>query len=164
MLEQYLNGENIKASSRPLDAVQLTADDKEIIKTELIEINKFDDPALDEVIELHIYNTQGSYLTSDHTAEHWKHFSTDESFLQFDVYKNFQDNGISQGTFKFVLNFHRNLVGDDNNPNLFIKEISPDKTEILIKVGQEEVTVSQKETKNLDVPEVTTYDQLNMFH
>tara|TARA_A100001201_G_scaffold8659_1_gene13114 strand:+ start:11351 stop:17143 length:5793 start_codon:yes stop_codon:yes gene_type:complete len=162
-LEQYLNGENIKASTQPIDAIQLLAEDKEIIETDLVEIKHFDDPALDEVIEMHVYSTRGAYLTSDHTAEHWKHFNTEDSILQFDVYKNFIDAGITQGSYKLVLNFFRHLVGNDSNPNLFIKEISPDRTEIFCKIGQDKVNTDRKETKNLTPVEITTEQQLQLF-
>lgn len=158
-LEQYLNSENIKSSNDPLDAVQISSADQEIIESDIVEIRKFDDPLLDETIELHIYDTLGSYLTSDHTAEHWKNFTTDESFVQFDVYKNFVDLGITQGSYKFVLNFFRPLVGDSNNPNLYIKNISPDRTELLIKIGNDRIQSKSKDTKGLQVPGETITEQ-----
>ncbi len=163
-LDQYLNSDNIIKSSKPLDAMQLRAVDADIINHELVEITKFDDPALDEVIELHVYNILGSYTTSDHEADHWKHFATEDSFIQFDVAKNFEDLGINQGSYKLVLNFHRTLIGNDNNPNLYIKQISPDRTELLIKIGNDVINQKLKSTTTLDVPEVTTKEQLMMFH
>ena len=39
-LEQYLNGENIKASTQPIDAIQLLAEDKEIIETEQTSLSR----------------------------------------------------------------------------------------------------------------------------
>ena len=163
-LENYINKQNIISSTRPIDAVQLRAEDRDVINHETVEITKFDDPALDEVVELHVYDTIGSYVTSDHVSDHWKHFSPDDdSFVQYDIYKNLTDLGITQGTFKFVLNFHRTLVGDSNNSNLYIKEISPDRSELLIKIGDDHIKSAEKDTSNTKNLELTTHDQLALF-
>ena len=163
-LDQYLNSENIKASNKPIDALQLASEDQDLIASDVVEISKFDDPALDETIELHAYDTLGNYITSEHTADHWKHFNTDDSVVQFDLYKNFVDLGITSGTYKYVLNFFRPLVGDDANPSLYIKEISPDRTELLVYIGDENIKQKEKSIKTLDISDLTTSDQLGMFH
>ena len=162
-LENYINKLNIISSTRPVDAVQLRAEDRDVINHETVEITNFDDPALDEVIELHVYDTIGSYVTSDHISDHWKHFANEDSFVQYDIYKNLTDLGITQGSFKFVLNFHRTLVGDSNNSNLFIKEISPDRSEILVKIGDDHIKSAEKDTSNTKALELTTHDQLSLF-
>jgi len=163
-IEQYLNSENIKASNKPIDALQLTADDQEVIASEVVEIRKFDDPALDETIELHVYDMMSNYITSEHTADHWKAFNTEDSLVQFDLYKNFDELGIKQGTYKFVLNFFRPIVGDDANPSLYIKEISADRTELKVYIGDENIKQKKKSIKTLDISDLTTSEQLSMFH
>ena len=54
---------------------------QDVINHEIVEITNFDDHALDEVIELHVYDTIGSYVTSDHVSDHWKHFADEDSFV-----------------------------------------------------------------------------------
>ena len=159
-LDQYLNSENIKESTKPVDALQLTQEDQDVIQSEIVEIKKFDDPALDEVLELHVYDANGQYVTSDHEADHWKQFSTDDSFIQYHLYQNLTDLGIDHGTYKIVLNFLRNLVGDENNPNLYIREISSDRTELKCHVAESNIAAKTKATETLNVPGITTELQL----
>ena len=64
-LDQYLNSENILKSTKPVDALQLLPEDQDVIKSEVVEITQFDDPDLDEVVELHIYDNSGEILFSD---------------------------------------------------------------------------------------------------
>ncbi len=162
-LDNYINRINIISSTQPMDAIQLRAEDQDVIKNEIVEIRDFNDPALDEIIELHVYDSVGSYVTSDHTSDNWKHFADEDSFVQYDIYKNLNDIGITQGTFKFVLNFHRTLVGNSNNANLYIKEISPDRTELLVKIGDDHIKSEAKDKSNTKEIDVTTHDQLSMF-
>ena len=160
-LDQYLNSENIKKATKPVDALQLTAEDQDIVKSETVEITKFDDPNLDEVIELHVYDSNGEYITSDHQADHWKHFSNDKSFIQYHLYQNLNDLGINHGTYKVALNFFRNLVGDDNNSNLYIRDISADRTELRCLIADNNFSAKTKSTADIIVPGITTELQLS---
>ena len=42
-LENYINKQNIISSTRPIDAVQLRAEDRDVINHETVEITNFDD-------------------------------------------------------------------------------------------------------------------------
>ena len=163
-LDQYLNAENIKKSTIPVDALQLLQEDQDVIQSEIIEIKNFDAPGVDECIELHIYDTNGQYVTSDHEADHWKQFGpSDDSFIQYDIYKNLKDIGIDHGTYKVALNFFRSLVGNENNPNLYIREIAPNRTELLCRIGSDNILAKNKQTEDTVVPDISTTEQLNLM-
>lgn len=51
-----------------------------------------------------------------------------------DVFSEFRNLGLTTGNFNFVVNFFKNLIGSYQNQYLYIDEISPDRTEVKLKL------------------------------
>ena len=96
-------------------------------------------------IELHIYSDE-TWITGNHnvTLQHevpsYINPETNE-LLQFtgvplsiDLYQYVSDLKISAGKFKFVINFFENLIGSYTDQYLVTDEISPDRTEVRLRV------------------------------
>ena len=51
-----------------------------------------------------------------------------------DIYNELSNLNLSSGNFRIVVNFFNNLIGHYNNPFIFIDEISPDRTELKLRI------------------------------
>jgi len=96
-------------------------------------------------IELHVYSDE-TWITGNHTVtlQHAVPSITNtetNELLQFtgvplsiDLYKHLSDLKLTAGKFKFVINFFENLIGSYTEQYLVIDEISPDRTELRLRV------------------------------
>ncbi len=95
--------------------------------------------------ELHVYSGD-TWITGKHdvTLQHSVPSFTDPDTnrllqltgtpLSIDLYKHLSDLDLTAGNFKFVINFFRDLIGSYKHQYLVIDEISPDRTELRLRV------------------------------
>ena len=88
--------------------------------------------------------------------------STTESLypiIEIDPVQDLQDLGYTSGEFKVQYNVFKNKISKFPNADLFIKEISPDRTEI--RVGSVVLTDSQLESGSLEL--INSYSSSSIF-
>ena len=144
MLTQYKNLNQILNSSAAISGDRFTLTDH----------NLFDNvaaltPVYDIVrssIEMHIYSNQ-TWLSGNHGVDATENqsqvtipnqnnpYQGGYTPINIDVYKEFSNLNISVGNFRVVFNFFNNLIGSYLNQFLFIDEISPDRTELKIRIS-----------------------------
>ena len=91
--------------------------------------------------ELHVYSDD-TWITGNHDV---KRYDTDTNLIKnafgpsinfgtqpsvIDIYNEFNKLRINSGQFRFVVNFHKNLIGNYNKQYLSIDQISEDRTEL----------------------------------
>jgi hypothetical protein len=93
-------------------------------------------------IELHIY-ANDTWITGNHVVKttpsitnnivdssNGKTINFNSTPVTIDLYKEFEALKINGGKFRFVVNFHKNLIGNYNTQYLAIDQISDDRTEL----------------------------------
>jgi len=96
--------------------------------------------------ELHIYSGD-SWITGNHRVSVARSsktslldpitnriYSLQAQPLEIDLYQQFLDLRLTRGTYRFVLNFFDNLIGSYDKPGLKVDEISPDRTEVRLRL------------------------------
>jgi len=89
------------------------------------------DPKLidNNTAEVHLFTLSGDYLGHDSDANYIVQDEISNSLL-INLREVFNISGIDRGAYKVVINLLRPLYGDANNQYSFLKEISPDRTEL----------------------------------
>jgi hypothetical protein len=82
-------------------------------------------------VEIHVYTRTGEYLIGGAINDY--KFNNDK--IQIDYAAALTSFNIPRGYFEVVTNIHSNLIGNQNELILQVKEISPDRREILIQLG-----------------------------
>jgi hypothetical protein len=136
-LDRFYNKLSILQSSARNIGQTLESVDLKSISYELGILENIQDNFLD--IEAHFYNLQGDYLTSQYTVP-YKYSTVHKDFL-FDIPSLFDVNNLLSGTYKVSFAFLINLFGNVNNAPFFLHEISPDRTELKLRVKLSYVNV-----------------------
>lgn len=89
-----------------------------------------------ESVELHVFLPNTAYIGSSYDINTWKlerDNTTQKTKLSLDIHRDLGKGGMQllPGSYRVVYNFFRNLIGSYNsNTQLFISEISTDRTEL----------------------------------
>ena len=94
-------------------------------------------------IELHVYS-DNTWITGNHgigiesKIPQYRDNDTNKLInlnqpVAIDLYKQFENLKLTGGSYRFVLNFFKNLIGDYGQQYLRIDEISPDRTELRLR-------------------------------
>ncbi len=137
-LKQYKNKADVLASKSSLDGHRWSPTDFSLFITQ--KTRAFEDPAdqgIDYAIEMHVYSPGGDWLGGDHRIESAKipSIASKKQFLQLDLRKELEEVGIERGSYKLVFNFIKGLLGNTENRSVFVKEISPDRKEVLLQIA-----------------------------
>ncbi len=96
-------------------------------------------------VELHVYS-DSTWITGNHkvTLQHaipsFTNPDTNEllqltgNVISIDLYKHLSDLKLTSGKFRFIINFFSDLIGNYDQQYLVIDEISPDRTELRLRV------------------------------
>lgn len=89
------------------------------------------DPKLIEstTAEIHLYTLDGEYIGGDTDATYIVQDDISNSIL-VDVRRMFSYANIDRGSYKIVVNLLKNVIGSFDDDLLYLKEISPDRTEV----------------------------------
>ncbi len=137
-LDRYINSEKIKSSGKPTTGEVFSTKELQSIKNSLY-IPNFTHVGnnLSELVsEAHLYSLEGDYIISvfDKLPILESHPSSPYS-IYFDVRDVFRASGITRGSYKIVYNLIGSVFGKPNQLGkypFFVKEISPDRTEIQV--------------------------------
>jgi len=137
MLKDYKNIDSILVSTQPTRGDRLTEKDLLVLKYE--NTTPSFDANENELIEFHVYDIDGNYITSNHNAEYKKKkpkSDVTDSIVRnyyFDIHEAVRDLGLLSGEYKFSLNFYKNIIGSFDGIKLALTEISPSRKEIRLK-------------------------------
>ena len=91
-------------------------------------------------LEVHVYTPDGIYLTGTHKAAYNVEFSDNTSqlegykYIAIDTVKELESLGINRGQYRIVYNLFDNVVGSFDGQKLWIKDISPSRTELRLQL------------------------------
>lgn len=88
-----------------------------------------------QVTEVHIYSFYGDYILGNHNAGYVFHDQYTNSLL-IDVKKVFQEANILKGSYLVAINLFQSIWGEYGSEPVILREISPDRTELHLKVDK----------------------------
>lgn len=83
-------------------------------------------------VELHLYSMNGAYIAGNPYTLNYQ--PIDAETIVFDIESDLSDLGIQSGIYRFSYNILRDHVGSFATPKLFIYDISPSRTELILKL------------------------------
>ena len=144
MLTQYTNINEIQTASGSIAANRFKPEHESQFTVSIHPNPDITQPDASDNIEMHIYGNE-TWITGNHTVQpvyqipRYYDRTTNQEIkfngqpIGINVYKEFSDLKLTSGKFRIVLNFFKNLIGSYEKPYLKVVEISPDRTEILLK-------------------------------
>ena len=135
---KYSNSEDIFKSTSNLNAERLDKADKDLVLQELFEVSSLPASARDN-FEVHVYTPDGTYLTGDHALAFTPSSNISDNNrpsynVQIDLKNELNKLNIKRGQYKVVVNFFDTLLGNINEKNVWVKEISQSKTEVKVSI------------------------------
>jgi hypothetical protein len=101
-------------------------------------------------LEIHVYTPDGVYLTSNYDASFTTGLNDTTSqnvtpeHISIDLVNNFANLGISRGQYKVIYNVFDNVLGSPGGTKLWIKEISPSRTELRLQLFDNNSTMARQ--------------------
>jgi hypothetical protein len=144
MFKQYSNIDQIKSARKSITAQRIPELKSSLFK---IDMNQTYIPNTNIItndqynrIELHAYSDE-TWISGNHkiqfqpVGKEYRDKITNQLIrinqpIGIDIYNEFENLKITSGTFRIVLNFFKNLIGNFERQHLRIDEISPDRKEI----------------------------------
>ncbi len=81
--------------------------------------------------EIHVFSFYGDYVLGNHNAK-YSTFEPSTNSLLVDVATTFKDAKINRGSYLIAINFFQSVLGNFDERSFFIREISPDRTELKV--------------------------------
>lgn len=145
MLTQYKNIEQILAAQGAVSAQRYPQTLLNLFETNYY--SYITDPGIalqttDYRTELHIYSGE-TWITGNHQVQHVPtsvYFDASGTQLtlnqpiSIDIYNEFESLGVNLGNYRIAVNFFKNLIGSFEEQYLKIEEISPDRTELKLRL------------------------------
>ena len=149
--------DNIKIVGEILDQQQVARYDAADLNLLSPRLLREDFGQQNDYIEYFVYNAGGNLLNINYSYKDFKLPTTSYidpvngalPIIEIDPVKDLQNIGYTSGEFKVQYNFFNNQVSDSTQQGLFLKEISPDRTEI--RVGSTTLTNEQVENAALNL-------------
>ena len=166
MITQYKNIEQIQQATGSVSAERLSSSKTEYVSFDAEEAIYFNTNINQQLenqrVELHVY-ADDVWITGNHRISlqnkipEYRNKQTNALIkfpvqpLAIDLYNEFDKLKLTSGTFRFAINFFKNLIGNYERQHLRIDEISPDRTEIRLRA----IDATDPEFLN----QITTYIQ-----
>ena len=164
-LNQYKNIDQILTAEKSISGERISKSKTEFLDFDAEERVFFNSDILkqsdNQRIELHVYS-ENTWITGNHgigiesKIPEYRDKDTQKIInlnqpVAIDLHKQFKNLKLTGGSYRFVLNFFKNLIGDYGQQFLRIDEISPDRTELRLRA------IDSKNTKFLQ--QITDYIQ-----
>jgi hypothetical protein len=126
-LDRFSNISEIQETDGKVRGIVYTTADARLLQLDVISVTPEDRP----VVELQLYTIgqSNNYVTGGIINA----FRLENDKLLINYAAACRSLGIERGQFEVVINIHKNLLGSYNNPLLYVKEVSDDRREVLIK-------------------------------
>jgi hypothetical protein len=138
MLSVYSNQQSILTSTTPTKGNRLSTVDSNLLPAKHVAITF--SGSFSPMVETHIYTPDGVYLTGDYNTKYTVENNDATSqlvapqHLAIDLENTLSNLGIGRGQYKIAYNVLNNSIGEVDSPMLWIKEISPSRTEIRLQL------------------------------
>ena len=127
-LDRFSNIKEIRETDGKVRAVIWKEEDVDILQLDVSSVTPEERP----IIEMHLYTVgETSTYIAGGIIDEWEQ---DKNKIFINYGKACQELGIERGQFEVVVNFHKNLLGSEEEQELYIKEISDDRRELWIKM------------------------------
>ena len=127
-LLRYYNEEEIIKDIDVRYAQVYRSEDSELVDT--VDYMPYDPKLIESTTaEIHLYTLDGEYIGGDTNATYIVQDDVSNSLL-VDVRQMFLYAGIDRGSYKIVVNLLKDVIGSFADDILYLKEISPDRTEL----------------------------------
>jgi len=155
MLNQYKNIENILAEKKSLSATRIQQIKLDNANIETQNSVLFDSDLINKsTVEFHVYSGE-TWITGNHRINSLQvvpEFYDDRNRLinfqsqpfVLDIYNQVENLKLNGGTYRIAVNFFENLIGNYEYPYLRIDEISPDRTELRLKLTKRDAISLQQ--------------------
>jgi hypothetical protein len=155
MLNQYKNIENILAAKKSLSATRIQQIKLDNANIETQNSVLFDSDLINKsTVEFHVYSGE-TWITGNHRINSLQvvpEFYDDRNRLinfqsqpfVLDIYNQVENLKLNGGTYRIAVNFFENLIGNYEYPYLRIDEISPDRTELRLKLTKRDAISLQQ--------------------
>lgn len=138
----YKNINDIVKDDFPKRGVTISLNDLPSLQRELV-VPEFIPDSISPIsgerdfkVELHVFTKNLSYIRSVYDITTYSVIPNETPKLQLQVHKDLQELSLPSAEYRVVYNLIRNMVGGESSPyNLFISEISDDRTELLLSLA-----------------------------
>ena len=126
-LDRFSNIKEIQETDGVVRGIVWKEDDLDVLRLDLKNVLPEDRP----IVEIHLYTkgSESTYITGGAIDD----FEIIDNKLHINYGQACQSLGIERGQFEVVVNVYKNLLGSQDNQDLYIKEISDDRRELWIK-------------------------------
>jgi hypothetical protein len=170
MLNQYKNITDIKSTTKSISAERIDRTKLDVVTYSTQQPIFFNTDIVNSVddsrIEMHVY-VDDSWITGNHKIQLQRKVpqyfdkTTNKSIpiinpIAIDIFSEFEKLNLTAGSFRFAINFFKNLIGSYERQHLRIDEISPDRTEIRLRaIDDEDVEFLQQITNYIQTVDQT---------
>ena len=123
-LDRFTNKDEILTTNGVVSGIVWNEEDQKLLQLDMTDVAPTDTP----IVELHAYTPSEDYITGGLTTE----FEIQGSKLYVNYTTALKSFELTRGLFEVVVNIHRPLLSQPEEPSLYIKEISPDRREVYI--------------------------------
>lgn len=131
-LSRYENREVIVQLNEPQYGQLFTTDDLRVLP-HLHLIPEDVDVVSFNISQVHIYSFFGDYIVGDHRAGYIIRDVSTNSLL-INIAETFREANIRRGSYIIAVNVFRELFGNPDSKSVYIREVSPDRTELKLSV------------------------------
>lgn len=159
MLNQYTNTNKFNTSGAD-SCYRLSNIQDDLLNKKLISVGA---DMYDLTYELHIYSND-TWITGNHNITSIESNNrSNHTFITANIFDEFNNLKLTSGRFRFLINFFKNIIGSYDSPSLYINEISPDRTELKLKLinklNLKQYTDFAKQIKDQPVTSTVNYNQ-----
>jgi len=175
MLDKYSNSNDIIKSTSNVDAHRIEDLDSELLISQPYEIQDLEVTARDN-FELHVYTQDGNHLTGNHNipviiGSNYAPGTQPPYNIQLNIKQQLNELSINRGQYKILVNFFDTVLGNYEDKNVWVKEISPSRREVRITMTKHYLDQLQKLidlryeylTKGLAAPLVLNFGKNNTY-
>jgi hypothetical protein len=141
MLSVFTNSSELLSTTKPINGKRLQSLDTNLLSPKYFGVTLSGSNQSHINTEFHLYTTAGTYITGDHNinirvgANDTTNDDVAPEYLIVDLKQKLTDLGLSKGTYKVVTNVFDNIIGSYDTQQLWIKEISPSRTELRLQLA-----------------------------
>jgi hypothetical protein len=141
MLSVFTNSSELLSTTKPINGKRLQSLDTNLLSPKYFGVTLSGSNQSHINTEFHLYTTAGTYITGDHNinirvgANDTTNDDVAPEYLIVDLKQKLTNLGLSKGTYKVVTNVFDNIIGSYDTQQLWIKEISPSRTELRLQLA-----------------------------
>lgn len=152
-LYQYKNSTEIFRSNKPTNGSFFAKSQSKLLSPaqfypnlNLESFSRTGSPYSKRTVEFHVYSVDGAYLVGSQYSPNIQ--IIDDETVLFDLEADLSELGVTAGVYKFTYNILHDRVGSFATEKLFIYDISPSRTELILKLESPDDQTSVNDLSN----------------